>query len=218
MTLVKDSEFMRIRNIKNAKEIVNNSKYVVNDFDNYKYNLNKLFKNNNPIHLEIGMGKGQFIMKMAKKYPNINFIGVERYDSIVARAVKKLEDSNLNNVRIIIMDALNLGDYISHEIDTIYLNFSDPWPKKRQAKRRLTSQVFLNIYDDLFKNKKRIVMKTDNKGLFASSIVSLSNYGYVFKNVSLDLANSDIENETTEYEEKFMNKNEFINYLEAEKD
>ncbi len=209
---------MRIRNIKNAKEIVNNSKYVVNDFDNYKYNLNKLFKNNNPIHLEIGMGKGQFIMKMAKKYPNINFIGVERYDSIVARAVKKLEDSNLNNVRIIIMDALNLGDYISHEIDTIYLNFSDPWPKKRQAKRRLTSQVFLNIYDDLFKNKKRIVMKTDNKGLFASSIVSLSNYGYVFKNVSLDLANSDIENETTEYEEKFMNKNEFINYLEAEKD
>ena len=209
---------MRIRNIKNAKEIVNNSKYVVNDFDNYKYNLNKLFKNNNPIHLEIGMGKGQFIMKMAKKYPNINFIGVERYDSIVARAVKKLEDSNLNNVRIIIMDALNLGDYISHEIDTIYLNFSDPWPKKRQAKRRLTSQVFLNIYDDLFKNKKRIVMKTDNKGLFASSIVSLSNYGYVFKNISLDLANSDIENETTEYEEKFMNKNEFINYLEAEKD
>lgn len=209
---------MRIRNIKNAKEIVNNSKYVVNDFDNYKYNLNKLFKNNNPIHLEIGMGKGQFIMKMAKKYPNINFIGVERYDSIVARAVKKLEDSNLNNVRIIIMDVLNLGDYISHEIDTIYLNFSDPWPKKRQAKRRLTSQVFLNIYDDLFKNKKRIVMKTDNKGLFASSIVSLSNYGYVFKNVSLDLANSDIENETTEYEEKFMNKNEFINYLEAEKD
>ena len=209
---------MRIRNIKNAKEIVNNSKYVVNDFDNYKYNMNKLFENNNPIHLEIGMGKGQFIMKMAKKYPNINFIGVERYDSIVARAVKKLEDSNLNNVRIIIMDALNLGDYISHEIDTIYLNFSDPWPKKRQAKRRLTSQVFLNIYDDLFKNKKRIVMKTDNKGLFASSIVSLSNYGYVFKNVSLDLANSDIENETTEYEEKFMNKNEFINYLEAEKD
>ncbi len=116
------------------------------------------------------------------------------------------------------MDALNLSEVFVKEIETIYLNFSDPWPKKRQAKRRLTSEVFLSIYDNLFKNEKRIVMKTDNIILFQSSLVSLSKYGYILEDVNLDLANSEIPNVLTEYEEKFMAKGIKINYLDAKKE
>ena len=115
------------------------------------------------------------------------------------------------------MDALKLADVFCHEIDTIYLNFSDPWPKKRCASRRLSSEVFLNIYDELFKDKNRIIMKTDNLGLFASSIVTLSNHGYVFLDVNLDLHHSDIPSVYTEYEKKFGEMGVKINYLKAEK-
>lgn len=207
---------MRLRNLKDKDILVDTCNYLIKDYISLKGKWNKEFGNNNPIHVEIGMGKGDFIYHMALKYPNINFIGIEKYSGVIARAVKKYPDT-LPNLRIINMDALNLKDVFNKEIETIYLNFSDPWPKKRHARRRLTSEIFLNIYDYVFKNKRRIVMKTDNLILFASSLVSLSEYGYVLKDVNLDLANSEIDNIPTEYETKFVSQGIKINYLVAEK-
>jgi len=209
---------MRLRNVKNARDIVANSSYVIKNPSNYKGKYNScIFHNDNPIYLEIGMGKGNFIIDKARKNPNINFIGVERYESVVCRALEKLENEKLDNVKIIVIDAIDLINVFDHEISTIYLNFSDPWPKKRHAKRRLTSHIFLKVYDDIFKNVPSIIQKTDNTGLFASSIVSLSTYGYTINNVTLDLANENIDNSLTEYEEKFMKQGIKINYLEATK-
>jgi tRNA (guanine-N7-)-methyltransferase len=209
--------YMRLRNLKDTEYFLNNCDYLIKEYEQLKGNWNKEFNNDNPIHLEIGMGKGDYIVGMALKYPNINFIGVEKYSGVIARAIKKYP-KKLDNLRIINMDALNLEQAFLKEIEVIYLNFSDPWPKKRQARRRLTSDIFLNIYDNLFVGKKRIVMKTDNLVLFASSLVSLSNYGYILKDVNLDLANSEIPNVLTEYEAKFVAKGIKINYLVAEKD
>lgn len=207
---------MRLRNVKNAREIVDNSSFVVHNPEEYKGKYNKeVFNNDNPIHLEIGMGKGNFIIDKAIKNPNINFIGVERYESVLCRALEKLEDKQLPNVKIICVDAINLGDIFDKEIDTIYLNFSDPWPKKRHAKRRLTSHVFLPVYDKIFKGDKTIIQKTDNVGLYESSLVSLSTYGYTILEMSLDLASTGMENSLTEYEAKFMSQGIKINYLKA---
>ena len=209
---------MRIRNLKNTDELINNSLYLVKNPIDYKSKWNKLFNNNNPIHLEIGMGKGNFIINMALKYPNINFIGIELHTNVIARACKKLENLNINNLKIVNNNDDNLDKLFDNEIDLIYLNFSDPWPKKRNAKRRLTSQSFLKIYDNLFKNKKHIKLKTDNISLFESSIISLSNYGYIINDISLDLHSTDIDNIETEYEIKFSNMGIKILYLEAKKD
>ena len=208
---------MRLRNVKNAREIVDNSIFVIHEPKEYKGRYNEVFGNDNPIELEIGMGKGNFIIDKAIKNPNINFIGVERYESVLCRALEKIEDKQLPNVRVICIDAIELGEVFDKEISTIYLNFSDPWPKKRHAKRRLTSHVFLPVYDLIFKNEKVIVQKTDNIGLFESSIVSLSTYGYVIDDVSLDLASTGMENSLTEYEAKFMSQGIRINYLKARK-
>ena len=208
---------MRLRNVKNAKEIVENNEYVIKNPEEYKGKYSKFFNNKNPIHLEIGMGKGNFILDMALKNPDINFIGIERYESVLVRALEKVADKEIPNLKFMCMDAINLGEVFDHEIDCIYLNFSDPWPKKRHAKRRLTSNVFLPIYDKVFKGDCLIVQKTDNVGLFESSIVSLSNYGYVIEDISLDLANTDIETSLTEYEAKFRSQGIKINYLVARK-
>jgi tRNA (guanine-N7-)-methyltransferase len=208
---------MRLRNVKNAQEILNNSKYVIKNPKEYQKKFNELFENNNPIHLEIGMGKGQFIINMALKYPNINFIGVEKYQSVLVRAVQKLETIDIPNLKLICCDAKELNEIFDHEIETIYLNFSDPWPKKRHSNRRLTSHIFLKIYDNIFKDKKIIIQKTDNIILFASSISSLSTYGYTLEEVSLDLHNENIDNVKTEYEEKFSGQGYKINYLKAVK-
>ena len=208
---------MRLRNVRNAKEIVDNSDYVVHNPFEYKGKYKELFGNNNPIHLEVGMGKGDFIINMALKYPDINFIGLEKYESIVCRAIQKLENKEIKNLKLIVIDALELGSIFDKEIECLYLNFSDPWPKKRHARRRLTSEVFLPIYDQIFKGDKLIVQKTDNVGLFESSIVSLSNYGYVIEDISLDLASSDRDNVETEYESKFKAQGIGINYLKARK-
>ena len=196
---------MRLRNVKNAYNIVNNSNYVIKNEEEYIGKYKSLFNNDNEIHIEIGMGKGDFIIGMAKKYPNINFIGIEKYESVMVRAIEKLNDIELNNLKLIRMDAINIDKVFDHEISTIYLNFSDPWPKKRHSKRRLTSDVFLSLYDNIFISNPHIIQKTDNIGLFAYSLSSLSKYGYQLDDVSLDLENEDIDNVVTEYEKKFMN-------------
>lgn len=208
---------MRLRNVKNAASIVEKSKYVINNPEEFIGKFQNLFNNDNPINIEIGMGKGDFIIGMAKKYPNINFIGIEKYESVMVRAIEKLENIELPNLKLIRMDAIEIDKVFNKEVNTIYLNFSDPWPKKRHAKRRLTSEIFLKLYDNIFASTPHIIQKTDNIGLFASSLVSLSKYGYTLEEVSLDLKNEDIDNVVTEYENKFMNLGININYLNAKK-
>mgnify|MGYP004469566259 FL=1 len=208
---------MRLRNVKNAYEIVNDSNYVIKNPEQYIGKYKELFNNDNPINIEIGMGKGDFIIGMAKKYPNTNFIGIEKYESVMVRAIEKLENIDLPNLKLIRMDAINIDKVFDKEINTIYLNFSDPWPKKRHAKRRLTSDIFLKLYDKIFISKPHIIQKTDNILLFASSIESLVDYGYKFNKVSLDLEHEDIDNVITEYENKFMSMGTKINYLDAYK-
>ena len=208
---------MRLRNNKNAKDIISNSKYVILNPEEIISSWSKEFGNKNPIHIEIGMGKGDFIIGMAKKYPDINFIGIEMYDTVLMYAVKKLEELDLPNLRLIRMDANDIDKIFKKEISLIYLNFSDPWPKNRNAKRRLTHERLLSKYDSIFKKEKAIHMKTDNIKLFAFSIESLSNYGYTLKNVTLDLHSEDIENVETEYEKKFSSQGGRSNRLEAYK-
>ena len=149
------------------------------------------------------MGKGNFIIGMALKYPDVNFIGIEKYDSVLVRALDKL-DEPLPNLKFIRMDATMIENVFNHEIDVIYLNFSDPWPKKRHAHRRLTSPEFLKRYDALFKEQKNIVMKTDNRKLFEYSLISFNENGYHFDELSLNLYQDDLtDNVQTEYERKF---------------
>lgn len=197
---------MRLRNVRGASDIIDNSSYILKDYKNYKGKFNELFNNQNPIHIEIGMGKGDFIIGMAKKYPDINFIGIEKFDSVMVRAVEKLEEE-IPNLKLIKMDATNIEEVFYKEIDTIYLNFSDPWPKNRHEDRRLTSTKFLTRYDNLFKTGKHIIMKTDNRKLFEFSIISLTNYEYKIEEISLDLYNDGTkDNVQTEYERKFVSK------------
>ncbi len=204
---------MRLRNVKNAGDILNDSKYFIKD--NYQGNWSKFFKNNYPISLEIGCGKGDFLINMAKTYPHVNFIGIEKYESVLVRAIEKVNNLELTNICFMCLDALELNKYFNREIDTIYLNFSDPWPKKRHAKRRLTSPIFLDIYEQIFKSNPHLFLKTDNLILFAYSLETLSNKDYKFNKVSLDLANENLFNIQTEYETRFSNLGYKINYLEA---
>lgn len=210
---------MRLKNVKGAGKIIENSKYIVLNPEKNKGNWNKVFENNNDIHIEIGMGKGDFIIEMAKNYPDINFIGIEMQDSVIVRAVQKLDDKIIPNLRLIRMDAGLIDEVFDKEISLIYLNFSDPWPKNRTAKRRLTHKNFLDKYESIFKDKRVIYQKTDNISLFEFSIESLSEYGYKLRNISLDLHNSNFkDNIMTEYERKFNSLGIRINRLEAYKD
>ena len=170
---------MRLKKVKGALEKIELSEYYVKSPEQYKENWNKVFENENPIRLEIGMGKGNFIIGMAKKFPNINFIGIEMYDSVMVKSIDSLKkEEYIPNLKLILMDARNIENVFGKEIDRIYLNFSDPWPKARHAKRRLTSKVFLEKYDSIFKGEKSIYMKTDNDDLFTYSIESLQEHGY----------------------------------------
>ena len=206
---------MRLRNLKNKEDIMNNCDFLITEPFEYIGKWSELFNNNNPIYIEIGMGFGKFIYENALKNPNINYIGIEKYDNVVARAIKKIE--KLNNLIIIRMDARFIDKVFDKEIDRLYLNFSDPWPKKGQANRRLTSPYFLELYDKIFKSNKNIYMKTDNRKLFAYSIESLNNYGYKLSNITFDLHKDESSVITTEYEEKFVSKGNNIYYLEANK-
>ena len=196
---------MRLKNIKGAAEKIQKGKYFIDNPKDYIGKWNTLFKNNNPIYIEIGIGKGNFIIKQALNNPNINYIGIEKYDSVILRAVEKTNELELSNLYLVRMDARLIEEILHKEVDLIYLNFSDPWPKDRHAKRRLTSREFLTRYDSIFKGNKKIIMKTDNIDLFEFSLNSLKEHGYNIDYISYDL-HKDKENIiTTEYED--VNKN-----------
>lgn len=198
---------MRMRNPKNMDEILNSCNYFLTE---------DLFNNNNDICLEIGMGKGNFLLGMCLNHPNINYIGVEKYSSVICSAIKKINEYELDNLKILNIDIMDIPQYLYGKIKTIYLNFSDPWPKKRNTKRRLTSENFLKLYDNLFKDKKHIILKTDNDDFYEFSKESLLSYGYKIINETYDLHNSDVtDSPKTEYEEKFSSQGVKIKYIEV---
>lgn len=204
---------MRIRNVKNKEEILDNCSFLLNNPKEYKGKFKELFNNENPIYLEIGMGKGQFIYQNAKKYKDINFIGIERFDSIMAKAILKMK--KLDNLILIKYDANLIDDLFDHEIDKIYLNFSDPWPKNQHENRRLTSKLFLEKYKNIFKDKERIEVRTDNRDFFLYSVESLGDMGYLLNDVSFNYQSPDLI--MTEYESKFRGKGANIYHFFAEK-
>ncbi len=198
---------MRMRNPKNMDEILNSCNYFLTE---------DLFNNDNDICLEIGMGKGNFLLGMCLNHPNINYIGVEKYSSVICSAIKKINEYELDNLKILNIDVMDIPEYLYGKIKTIYLNFSDPWPKKRNTKRRLTSENFLKLYDNLFKDEKHIILKTDNDDFYEFSKESLLSYGYKIINETYDLHNSDItDSPKTEYEEKFSSQGVKIKYIEV---
>ena len=158
---------MRLRHIRGAEETIATSPYVIQEPELHKGSWNQVFGNDNPIQIEVGMGKGRFIMELAQQNPDINYIGIERYSSVLLRGLQKRAQLELNNIYFMCIDAKNMADYFAPgEVDKIYLNFSDPWPKDRHAKRRLTSPDFMAVYDQVLAADGTVEFKTDNKGLF----------------------------------------------------
>ena len=208
---------MRLKNIKNATDIVANSKYVVKKEDLINTAIGTFFDNENPINLEIGTGKGDFIIQMAMNNPHINFIGIEKYASVLVSATKKLEAINIKNLKLICMDASNINEIFKSVINTLYLNFSDPWPKNRHAKRRLTSTCFLKKYTLIFKGEPHICQKTDNLDLFCFSLEEYVKEGYCFMDLSFNYHQTHKDIVKTEYERKFSELGFKINYVEAKK-
>ncbi len=199
---------MRLRNIPGADEVISNSTFCIQEPEKLKGQWNSLFENSNPIHIEVGMGKGRFIMDLAELNPDINYIGIERYTSVLLRAVQKIEENPLPNVRFLCIDAATLPEiFDKNEINRIYLNFSDPWPKDRHAKRRLTSSVFLDRYHEILSADGRIEFKTDNQDLFSFSLEEIENHPlWRLDAFTRDLHNDDSMNQgniMTEYEQKF---------------
>jgi len=199
---------MRLRNIKGAREAILNSNFVVQEPKNLKGRWHERFGNDNPINIEVGMGKGQFIMNLARRNPQINYLGIELYQSILLRALQKLgQEEPLSNLLFICMDARELPEtFDTGEVDRIYLNFSDPWPKDRHAKRRLTSREFLARYDAILVQGGQIEFKTDNRQLFEFSLEEANNLPWQVKAHTFDLHYDDTmkqDNIKTEYEEKF---------------
>lgn len=210
-------DFMRLRNVKDKKEIMESSSYYLEDAFSYKGKWREFFGNNNPIYIEIGMGKGKFIVENAMMYPNINFIGIEKYDSVIARALQKIPEG-IPNLVMIRIDALRIDEVFDHEIDHTYLNFSDPWPKKRHHFRRLSSKVFLEKYDFIFQGEKIIEMRTDNQDLYVYSLEEFSKHGYILEKISFNLHHDDMPLITTEYEDKFSSEEKPIYYVFCRKD
>ncbi|WP_270263502.1 tRNA (guanosine(46)-N7)-methyltransferase TrmB [Enterococcus lactis] len=209
---------MRVRNRPGAAEMLAaHPNFVISDPTLWKGKWNELFGNDHPIHIEIGMGKGQFITGMAKAHPEINYIGVEMQVSVVSIALDKLIEQPLPNLKLLHVDGSALTEYFADsEVDQIYLNFSDPWLKKRHEKRRLTYKTFLAVDEQILRPNGEIHFKTDNQGLFEYSLASFSQYGMILKQVWLDLHQSQFEgNIMTEYEEKFSSKGQRIYRVEA---
>lgn len=207
---------MRLRNVKGSRETIAANEYVVHTPEEYKGKWHEFFGNENPIHIEVGMGKGKFIMELAKQNPDINYIGIEKYSSVLVRALEKRPELETDNLVFIRMDAENIVDvFEKDEVAKIYLNFSDPWPKDRHAKRRLTSVQFLARYDQFLIPDGRVIFKTDNRPLFDFSLEQVEEAGWILENHTFDLHNSEyVEgNVMTEYESKFVAEGKPINRM-----
>lgn len=200
---------MRLRNKPWAKDkIAQYPQYIVPNPEDYKGRWHEVFAKQQPLHIEVGTGKGQFITEMAKANPEINYIGIELFDSVIVAALDRLIEADLPNLKLLNVNANDLAKYFSkNDVARVYLNFSDPWPKTRHEKRRLTYKSYLRLYEDIMVDGGEIHFKTDNQGLFEYSLMSFSAYGLLLKDISLDLHNSNFEgNIMTEYEQKFSEK------------
>ncbi|HIQ75744.1 MAG TPA: tRNA (guanosine(46)-N7)-methyltransferase TrmB [Candidatus Cottocaccamicrobium excrementipullorum] len=197
---------MRLRHIPGAEEAIGSSPYVVQEPEKEKGFWGRRFGNHNPIHIEVGMGKGRFIMEMAALHPEINYIGIERYSSVLLRGLEKCSQLELPNIWFLCVDAKTLGEVFDQgEVSRIYLNFSDPWPKDRHAKRRLTSPEFMKVYDQILSREGTVEFKTDNQDLFSYSLESIPEAGWKILEQTRDLHHSPLGegNVMTEYEMKF---------------
>ena len=198
---------MRLRNITGSREVIADSQYVIHEEDWKPGSWHEIFGNDHPIRIEIGMGKGKFIHTMAKLHPEINYVGIEKYSSVLLRAIQKMEEEELPNLRFIRMDAEDIVKVFGEgEVDLIYLNFSDPWPKDRHAKRRLPSREFLGRYDIILKKGGKLEFKTDNRPLFDFAVEELEPAGWKAEVITYDLHHNETlmqGNVMTEYEEKF---------------
>lgn len=201
---------MRLRNISGSRDIIAESALVVHEPETYKNRWKEAFGNDNPIRVEVGMGKGKFIHTLAGQNPEVNYIGIEKYSSVLLRALQKMEEEPLDNLLFIRMDAEDITEVFGKdEIDRIYLNFSDPWPKERHAKRRLPSREFLKRYDSFLKKDGVLEFKTDNRELFDFALEELPSAGWEAEAVTFDLHHDEKlceGNIMTEYEEKFSSK------------
>lgn len=209
---------MRVRKRKGAQEhLENNPHYVILEPEAAKGRWSEVFGNDHPIHIEVGSGKGAFITGMALKNPEINYIGIDIQLSVLSYALDKVLASQAPNVRLLRVNGSSLTNYFdAGEVDMMYLNFSDPWPKSRHEKRRLTYKSFLDTYKQILPENGEIHFKTDNRGLFEYSLASFSQYGMTLKQVWLDLHASDYpDNVMTEYEARFAKKGQVIYRLEA---
>lgn len=205
---------MRLRNIKGSKEYIDQSPFVVHEPETYRGDWKRLFQNEHPLHLEIGMGKGQFIHTLASRHPDINYIGIEMYSSVLYRALERREQTELDNLYFLRFDAKYIEDiFAQNEVNKIYLNFSDPWPKDRHAKRRLTSPAFLAHYDRILTKEGTIQFKTDNRPLFDFSVDSVNESEiWHIDELTYDLHHSEFveDNIMTEYESRFVAENKPI--------
>ena len=202
-----------------AEYIAQHPDVIIPNPEDYKGKWIEAFGNDNPIHIEVGTGKGQFVLGMALQNPEINYIGIELFDSVIVCALEKIEAANKpSNLRLLKVDGAKLEEFFGKgDVDRVYLNFSDPWPKVRHAKRRLTHEGFLKIYENILVDNGEIHFKTDNRGLFEYSLVSMNEYGMALNYVSLDLhANMPEDNIMTEYEEKFSKLGQPIYRLECQ--
>ena len=198
---------MRLKNVKGSRERIAANEYALKDVEQNKGSWKEFFGDGKPIHIEIGMGKGQFLMEMARRHPDIHYIGIEKFSSVLVRAVQKMEEEPLPNIHFIRMDAEYICNVFEKgEVEEIYLNFSDPWPKERHTKRRLTSHQFLERYDQILKEGGSIQFKTDNRDLFDFSVEEIRSAGWTIDQCTYDLHHSDFleGNVMTEYEERFV--------------
>jgi len=206
---------MRLRKIKGAQDFLDSHpEVVIADPALHKGNWRDVFGNDNQLHIEIGSGKGRFIMDLARKNPDINYIAIEKYDSVLIRALEKLLEEPMSNVRLLCYNAGTIDEVFNHEVDRLYLNFSDPWPKDRHAKRRLTHPRFLVHYEGILKGD--LIFKTDNLDLFNYSTSTMEEYGMILKETTYDLHSLNVDNIMTEFEEKFSGLGFKINRVIAE--